>query len=161
MIPCALLKKDLQTIWPDCSSYYLNVSQKAKAKNELLIAIIWIARCGSTCLLEGFVHSFTLAWTAALNDTSLFFFYFYPLAVNNNWLYAGCRVSCKRWKQSNAVRIICMLCGVLILYFTACNLTFDVSGLPAVHLGFPPFLHWNWKRGDNTFWWNDSRNYNC
>lgn len=79
-----LLKKDLQTIWPDCSSYYLNVSQKAKAKNELLIAIIWIARCGSTCLLEGFVHSFTLAWTAALNDASLFFFYFYPLAVNNN-----------------------------------------------------------------------------
>lgn len=79
-----LLKKDLQTIWPDCSSYYLNVSQKTKAKNELLIAIIWIARYGSTCLLEGFVHSFTLAWTAALNDTSLFFFYFYPLAVNNN-----------------------------------------------------------------------------
>lgn len=107
------LKRICKTIWPDCSSYYLNVSQKAKAKNELLIAIIWIARCGSTCLLEGFVHSFTLPWTAALNDASLFFFYFYPLAVNNNWLYAGCRVSSKQWKQSNVVGIICMLCGAL------------------------------------------------
>lgn len=54
MIRRAPLKRDLQTIWPDCSSYYLNVSQKAKAKNELLIDIIWIARCGSTRLLEGF-----------------------------------------------------------------------------------------------------------
>lgn len=79
-----LLKRDLQAIWPDCSSYYLNVSQKAQAKNELLIGIIWIARRGSTCLLEGFVHSFTLAGMAALNGASLFFFYFYPLAVNNN-----------------------------------------------------------------------------
>lgn len=90
-----LLKKDLQTIWPDCSSYYLNVSQKAKAKNELLIDIIWIARCGSTSLLEGLLHSFTLAWTAALNNASLFFFYFYPLAVNNNRLYTGRPVSSK------------------------------------------------------------------
>lgn len=84
MIPRAPLKRDLQTIWPDCSSYYLNVSQKAKAKNELLIDIIWIARCGSTRLLEALLHSFTLAWTAASDDASLFFFYFYPLAVNNN-----------------------------------------------------------------------------
>lgn len=93
------LKGICKTIWPDCSSYYLNVSQKAKAKNELLIDIIWIARCGSTRLLEGLVHSFTLAWTAALNDASLFFFYFYPLAVNNNWLYAGRPVSGKQQKK--------------------------------------------------------------
>lgn len=146
MIQYILLKKDLQTIWPDCSSYYLNVSQKAKAKNELLIAIIWIAHCGSTCLLEGFVHSFTLAWTVALNDASLFFFYFYPLAVNNNWLYA---VSSKQWKQSNIVETIYM----------RCNLTFDDSRYPALHFGFHQFQQG--KEGDIAFWWNKSWNNNC
>lgn len=30
--------------------------------------------------------------------------------------------------QSNIVGVICTLCGVLRLYFPACNLTFDVSG---------------------------------
>lgn len=151
MILCMLLKKDLQTIWPDCSSYYLNVSQKAKAKNELLIAIIWIAHCGSTCLLEGFVHSFTLAWTAASNDASLFFFYFYPLAVNNNWLYAGCWVSSKQWKQSNIVGIICMLCGALRLYFTACNLTFDVLWLACSPFRLSSISAWKLGKGRQHF----------
>lgn len=116
MIPCVLLKKDLQTIWPDCSSYYLNVSQKAEAKNELLIDIIWIAHCGSTCLLEGFVHSFTLAWTAALNDASLFFFYFYPLAVNINWLYAGRQVAANSGKKNNNKKtVLCRLFASIVV----------------------------------------------
>lgn len=158
MIPCMLLKKDLQTIWPDCSSYYLNVSQKAKAKNELLIAIIWIARCGSTCLLEGFVHSFTLAWTAALKDASLFFFYFYPLAVNNNWLYAGCWVSSKPRKQSNIVEGLA--CSKLRWRSSSLPVIWPLTSLVSLQSiwGFPPFLH---RRGDNTLSWNDSLNDNC
>lgn len=120
MIPCILLKKGLQTIWSDCSSYYLNVSQKTKARDELLIAIIWIAHCGSTCLLEGFVHSFTLAWTAALDGASLVFFYFYPLAVNNNRLHAGFLDFCKLLKHKDVVRevgSVCMFYGTVWWYF--------------------------------------------
>lgn len=131
--------------------------KRPKAKNELLIAIIWIARCGSTCLLKAFVHSFTPTWTAASTIASLFFFYFYPLSVNKKWLCAS--ISSKLWKQSGVAGIRLHAPPGFLLHWMS-NLTFDTSGQPANLLGFLLSLCANWKRGGHHFCRNNSWNAN-
>lgn len=89
---------------------------------------------------------------AALNDASLFFFYFYPLAVNNNNDFMPVTEFPANSKNKVTLR---WSHGASWSYFIGWNVTRDVSGSPGLYLAFS-FSAWKLEKGRNDSW-NDNR----